>query len=302
MTHPDTQVVNCLVTGAGGLLGSEVVLAARARNWNVGGLGRAQLDVTRASALVDTILTAAPSVVVNCAAHTNAEKAEGEVDASFAVNALLPDILADASRQCGALFVHLSSTGCYGDWKDEPYTELDPLRPTTVHHRSKAAGEALVAQRGCRALVLRTGWLYGGSPAQPRNFAWQRLKEAAANPRMFSDPTQRGNPTNVSDVARQMLHLIEQNMTGTYNCVAQGAASRLDYVKSIVEASGLDCQVLLAPPGHFVRRAPVSPNETARNYFLGLKGADLMPDWSVALREYVTSLVPELKRLPAEKR
>jgi dTDP-4-dehydrorhamnose reductase len=288
--------LNCLVVGKGGLLGGEVVSAATARGWNVHAMSGRQFPVSQVSSMTAAIQSHRPDVIVNCAAHTNVEKAESEIEESFRANAMLPSILANASRQCGALFVHVSSTGCYGAWKSEPYTELDPLQPTTLHHQSKAAGEALVAQTGCRALILRAGWLYGGPASQPKNFVWQRLQEAAKAPQILSDPTQRGNPTCTFDVVRQMLLLIEMDITGTYNCVAHGAASRLDYVASIVEASGLNCRVVPAPSGHFARRAPVSPNETALNYYLGLLDADVMPDWNFALRRYVDALMPELRR------
>jgi len=218
------------------------------------------------------------------------ENAEADIDASYSANAVLPGILASACRKYNVLLVHFSSTGCYGNWKDEPYTEFDPVRPTTLHHKSKAAGEGIVRESGCRSLILRTGWLYGGSILHKRNFVWQRVLEAKEKSELLSDTSQRGNPTCVSDVAAQMLSLIEVGLAGTFNCVANGAATRFEYVSSIIRSSGLNCRVVAAPPGHFIRRAPVSPNEVAVNYSLNLLALNQMPDWNVALENYVHSL------------
>ncbi len=186
--------------------------------------------------------------------------------------------------------LQISSTGCYGDWKREPYIEEDPLHPTTVHHRSKAAGERAVLEAGCESLIVRTGWLYGGAINQPRNFVWRRLLEASASPDLLSDASQTGNPTLVDDVARQSLALLEAGVRGVFNCVARGSATRCDYVRRIVDLSGLRCSVV-ASATPFPRRAPVSSNEAARNWRAGLMGLDQMPHWAASLQGYVAALL-----------
>lgn len=276
-----------LITGAGGMLGSAVVDALSGHD--VRTAGRDQLDVRRADAVAALVADARPDAVINCAAHTDVEGAEGDPDAAFAANAVLPGLLGTAARRAGATLVHLSSTGCYGDWKTEPYSEEDPVRPTTVHHRSKVSGEQAVRDSGAEHLILRTGWLYGGPPAGAKNFVWKRLLEARGSDRMTSDASQRGVPTSAPDVACQIAALLEAPVRGTFNLVAQGAASRFEYVAEIVRLSGLPCAVEPGPA--FKRLAAVSPNETAINYRLGLLGLDRMADWREPLAAYVTSLM-----------
>jgi len=75
-----------------------------------------------------------------------------------------------------------------------------------------------------------------------------------------------------------------------FNCVGHHPATRLDYVRRIVESAGLHCQVRAAPPGFFKRVAPVSPNESAVNDRLASMGADMMEDWRDALARYMESL------------
>ncbi len=281
-----------MLLGASGLLGSAVLEATRAEAPVC--VGRARLDVREPQRLATIISDVRPDIIVNCAAHTNVDAAESDPASAFTVNAMLPSLVAQSARRVDAVLVHYSSTGCYGSQEASAHTEEDLLRPLTVHHRSKVAGEEAVRASGCRHLILRTGWLFGGGVSQPKNFVWKRLVEARKVGRMVSDGAQRGNPTYVGDVARQTLALLQAGVGGTFNCVSAECASRYDYVTEIVRAAELPCQVerSTAP---FNRLAPVAMNETAVNWRLGLIGMDQMPPWRASLETYIDAL----KRTPA---
>jgi dTDP-4-dehydrorhamnose reductase len=281
--------VKVLLTGAGGMLGSAFNSMLHASGHEVLPVGREALDVRDASAIDTLIRNSAPALVVNCAAHTDVEAAEREPDSCFSANAILPSIIAWACRRSNATLLHMSSTGCYGDWKREAYTEDDDLRPTTVHHRSKAAGENAVRESGCEHLILRTGWLFGGQKENPKNFVWRRIVDARSQDKMTSNATQYGNPTYAPDVARQAILLVDRGRRGTYNVTSKGAASRFDYVSRIVQAARLPC--IVEPGPAFARLAPVSPNEVGRNYRLSLLGLDQMPSWEDAVDRYVEALL-----------
>lgn len=275
-----------VLTGAGGILGAaftEVLPADRLVS-----LGRAELDPAAPDDATRKIVELAPRLLINCAADTDVEGAEAAPERAFAVNATLAGALARGAAEVGAVMLHMSSTGCYGDWKDTPYEENDPLRPTTVHHRSKAAGEEAVLRACPEALILRLGWLFGGRAGQRKNFVWARLVEARGAAEIGSNPNQIGSPTAASDVAQQALALTQAGVTGVANCVGGGApASRLAYVAAILSAGGLATQV---KPVTFARRAPVSPNEAAANALLHNLGY-AMPDWTASLGTFVRSLM-----------
>jgi len=277
-----------LVLGAGGLLGSAFVDALAGHE--VVTAGREALDIRAVSRVAGLVRHAAPEIVINCAAHTDVDGAEREPDAAISANALLPGLVATACRRIGATVVHVSSTGCYGGWKAGPFSEEDEPHPTTAHHRSKLSGEVAVREAGCEFLILRTGWLFGGRPGQPKNFVWNRLAEARSKARMVSDAFQWGNPTFVGHVAEQCLALLEFGLRGTFNCVSGPGTSRFDYVREIVAASGLPCRVE-ASTEPFKRLAPVSPNEMAVNLRLDLLGLNRFPPWTESLKRYVAALI-----------
>jgi dTDP-4-dehydrorhamnose reductase len=275
-----------LLLGAGGLLGS--AFGAALAGEQLVTAGRERLCGAGSADLAALIGAHAPRLVVNCAADVDAEGAENDDTVALAANSELPGHLARACAAEGIPLIQFSSTGCYGNWKTAPYREEDPLRPTTRHHRSKALGEDAVRAGGGEHLIVRLGWLYGGAPGRPRNFVWQRLVEARDTANMASDGVQRGCPTRVDDVAKQVLAAWRSGVRGTINAVAHGAATRADYVARIVAAAGLPCSVHAGPA--FSRRAPVSPNETAVNARLEAHGVDIMPSWQEGIDNYVAEL------------
>ena len=76
-----------LVTGAAGMLGTDLVTALERRGDPVTGLDRAGLDVTDADAVAAAVARCRPDVVVNCAAWTAVDDAEAAEEQALAVNA-----------------------------------------------------------------------------------------------------------------------------------------------------------------------------------------------------------------------
>jgi dTDP-4-dehydrorhamnose reductase len=276
-----------LVTGAGGLLGR--AFQQRLAGQIVIPLSRDRLSPDNPESLEKAIALAAPDIVINCAAHTDVEAAERDPAIDFQINARLPGLLGEICGKMGLFLVHFSSTGCYGNWKSEPYIEEDMLRPTTAHHLAKLAGEEAVRESGASHLVLRTGWLYGGLPGQPKNFVWNRLVEAMSEVELVTNGRQRGCPTFVGDLVKQTLVVLKSGRIGIFNATSQGSASRYEYIACITSAAHLPC--LVKPGSGFSRLAQVSDNEMSLNKRLQAEGLDVMPPWQPALTGYVETLI-----------
>jgi dTDP-4-dehydrorhamnose reductase len=259
-------------------------------------LSRSELDITNKKNVYSVIERLRPGIIIHAAAYTNVEACELEKESAFAINTNGTKLLVDALKKYSpdSLFIYLSSTGVYGLGKERAYQESDTPEPTTVHHRSKYEAEKEVIGNLKNFLIIRTGWLFGGSMAHSKNFAFKRYLEAKDKSSVYGDPTQFGNPTYVNDLAEQIKLLIEKNELGIFNCVGEGGCSRLDYVKAIIEEFELDCMVTAAPDGFFSRIAPVSFNESAENYNLIQKKINIMRPWRVALKDYIDKLKDEI--------
>jgi dTDP-4-dehydrorhamnose reductase len=279
--------MNILLTGASGLLGSAIMAQAQQLGMRCDPMPRPALGRDTMHQLQARF--SGYDVVIHAAANTDVEKCEVEPDGCYADNFLLTELIAQAAAKAGVRTAFVSSTGIYGDWQDAPYREYDAVHPTTHHHRSKYLGEqAVLAAHGAN-LVVRTGWLFGGPTAKPKNFVARRIEEAQRARAGFisSNREQRGVPCYSADVAQRIIELCQANAVGVYNCVNSGNASRLEYVQAIVELAGLQVEVRPSDAASFNRKAKVSRNEMAESWKSAALGWPALPLWRDSLARYL---------------
>lgn len=285
------------ITGATGLLGSAIVQKIDTyAGWSAFALDRKTLQNDPAPHLREMKEKHNLDCVIHCAANTNVDACEKEPHISLKDNFKFSRDIARACAAIGVKFVYISSTGVYGADSAAPYRENDPPCPTTVHHKHKLLAEHAAQETDAKALVIRTGWLFGGDVANPKNFVANRLREIfGCSGEMKSDVSQIGNPTFVDDLADHVLTLITLGESGVFNCVSPEPASRFEYVQQIVKASGRDVHLVPVNGRQFKRVAKTSPNESAYNQRLSSKGLDNMPPWKQRLAEYVPSILDRVK-------
>ena len=282
-----------LLTGAGGLLGAAVTAAAAARGDQCLPLARPRIGEGAGGNAVAALAAQLRGcgLLVHAAANTNVEQCETDPDSCYRDNFLLTELLARAAAQAGVPMLFVSSTGVYGAGGDTPYPEYAPAEPTTHHHRSKLLAEHSVLAAAADNLVVRTGWLFGGAPSNPKNFVARRIDEArkaaAEGRHLESNAEQRGVPSWSHDVATRMLELAAAGVGGVVNCVNSGNASRYDYVKAVVDLAGIAASVQPSSAAGFNRKARVSPNEMADNWKMRMLGWPDMPDWRGSLHAYL---------------
>lgn len=266
--------------------------AARQQRIDAVPIDRKMIPWASVERLAEYIRSLNADTLVHCAANTNVERCELDPNSAYRDNTFLTEMIASACRTLGVKLIYISSTGVYGDHKIDSYTEFDEVLPTTVHHKSKLLAEYATVAHCPGALIIRTGWLFGGSPNNPKNFVVNRIREArACEGELISNKDQYGVPTFVGDVATRVFELQQDGFCGTYNCVNTGKASRYEYVCEIVRAASLNVPV--APKGAeiFKRVAPVSNNETAVNSKMNMIGMPPMREWREALHSYVSELM-----------
>ena len=142
-------------------------------------------------------------------------------------------------------------------------------------------------------IILRTGWLFGGSLENKKNFINNRYKEALKNEIIYANDQQYGNPTCAYELAKQIEVLISNNIIGTFNAVNIGVVNRLEYIKRIYREFKLPNSVQPVK-GEFKRVAKVSDNESAENYYLEILGLNIMSHFEGPLSNYIKSIVKEI--------
>ena len=246
--------MDILVTGAAGMLGTDLVSALLEADHDVTGLSRSDLDITDAGAVAEAV--AGHDVVVNAAAWTAVDGAESHEAEAFAVNAVGPAGLARACTAAGTRLVHVSTDYVVGAAPHGTPVAADALMaPAGAYGRTKAAGEWAVRAEAPDAVVLRTAWLYGAhGGCFPKTMA--RLAREKDVLRVVDD--QHGQPTWTVDVADLLVRLLVADVpAGTYHATASGWTSWFEFATEVVRSAGRDPDMVEpTDSASFVRPAP----------------------------------------------
>lgn len=249
--------MNILVTGANGQLGNEMRIVSRDSGdryvfTDVVRDDRTEyLDITDPEAVRRMVAEREVDVIVNCAAYTNVEAAESNLELAEKLNAYAPAILAEAMRERGGLLVHISTDYVFGK---EPYNtpcrEDQKGTPTGVYGLTKLHGEERIIASGCDHVIIRTAWLYSEFG---KNFLKTMLALTASKPSISVVFDQAGTPTYALDLAKAISIILADyasegnkpySKTGIYHYSNEGVCSWYDFARTIAAKAGnTSCEV-----------------------------------------------------------
>ncbi|MFA0437773.1 dTDP-4-dehydrorhamnose reductase [Vibrio breoganii] len=195
-----------LVTGSKGQVGRCLVEQLQ-NNVELLAVDRYELDITNRDAVFRKIAEFKPDFVINAAAHTAVDKAEEQVDASYAVNRDGAKYLAEASKSVGGSILHISTDYVFSGNKLGDYVETDETGPLGIYGKSKLAGELAVASANCNHIILRTAWVfceYGN------NFVKTMLRLAKDRDQLDIVGDQIGGPTYARDIAKALILIMNE--------------------------------------------------------------------------------------------
>jgi dTDP-4-dehydrorhamnose reductase len=252
--------VRILVFGAGGQIGREVCRTPRPASLDLVPLDRSAGDITKPAAASAVIARERPDLIINLAAYTAVDRAEGEPEAAWAANCAGAAHIAAMCGENGTPLVHLSTDYVFDGRKDQPYHEEDAVNPLSVYGRSKEAGERAVRAAAPHHVILRTSWVYG---AYGTNFVKTMLRLGAERPVLRVVADQRGCPTAAADVAVALIGIARQielgnAERGTFHFAGAGVTSWHRFAEEIVSLA----QALGAwPRGSAPRVEPITTDQ-----------------------------------------
>jgi len=233
-------VKKLLITGCKGQVGHSLVKLAQASGWRILAVDRRELDITNEAAVRQAVDAFKPDVIINAAAHTSVDKAEIEVEASYAINRDGPCHLAKAATSCGAALLHISTDYVFAGDKHGLYLETDPIDPQGVYGASKLAGEQAVAAACPRHIILRTAWVFG---EHGNNFVKSMLRLGTQRDSLDVVADQLGGPTYAGDIAAALLTIAEQSLNGAelpwgvYHFAGEPHVSWFEFAQAIFTAA-----------------------------------------------------------------
>lgn len=290
-----------LVIGRIGQIGFELARGSWPAWATVDFVEREEVDLAQPDTVRRHVTDARPDFVVNAAAYTAVDQAESESDMAFAINRDGPAALADACRDIGAALVHFSTDYVFDGSKPGPYTEDDPINPLSVYGASKAAGDAAIAERLDRHVILRTSWVYS---AIGRNFVKTMLRLGAERDKLGIVADQHGCPSAAADNAQAVIDIVtaigegRPHEFGTFNCCGTGATTWHGFAGAIFDGArrrGLPAPQILEPiateayptPAARPRNSVLDCGKLARAYGI------VAPAWRASLGRCLDELVPQ---------
>ena len=233
------MTIRLLIAGSKGQVGHCLMQQAQALEWQVLGVDRDELDITKDVDVQKLVAAFAPDVIINAAAHTAVDKAEVEIDASYAINRDGPAYLAEAAHSFGAVMLHISTDYVFAGNKDGLYVETDPVDPQGVYGASKLAGEVAVAELCARHLILRTAWVFG---EHGNNFVKTMLRLGCQRDSLGVVADQFGGPTYAGDIAAALLAMAQRALQpdfmdwGIYHFAGEPHVSWHEFARTIFDA------------------------------------------------------------------
>ena len=280
-----------LVTGAGGQLGHDTVLACQAAGNEVHGFDRAGLDVTSRDAVLGAITAVRPDAVIHCAAWTAVDACESDLERAYTDNAVAVRWMAEACDRTGAHLVSISTDYVFDGTKIGPYTERDATAPTSAYGASKLAGEHEALALGTGATVVRTSWVCG---QHGNNMVKTIMRFAAERDALSFVDDQIGHPSLCADLAPMLRRLAVDRRSGIIHVTNQGAVSWFEFARAVVAAMGKSPEMV--SPISTAELQPARPakrpaNSVLDNAVLRMSGLDLLPDFRESLQMLVDRLL-----------
>lgn len=274
-----------LITGANGMLAKAVENEFREDEQILTDVE--ELDITNLEAVRSFVEKVKPDYIINCAAYTAVDKAETEEEIAYKINAIGPQNLAIASKENGAILVHISTDYVFGGNKPvtEDYSEEDEKVPQAVYGTTKLEGEKFIEKECDKYYIFRTAWLYGDG----KNFVRTMLNLAETHDQVKVVNDQHGSPTYAVDLA-SIIHqaLNKQIPFGVYNSTNLGYTTWYDFTKKIFEMKNVNCKVTPVTSEEFASPAKRPKNSQMSKDKL-LKNGIQIPTYEDALARYLRS-------------
>mgnify|MGYP001033282996 CR=1 FL=1 len=281
-----------IVTGCNGQLGRAIGQQyAGSTEYELINTDVGELDITRVEPVLALAREVKPYAIINCAAYTNVDKCEVDVDLAYKINAIGARNLAIAASDTGAKLMHISTDYVFPGTSPDPLTEFDSPDPISMYGKTKYAGERFVEQFADKYFMIRTAWLYGDG----HNFARTMLKLSEKMDTIGVVKDQYGSPTSALELAKAVKYLLPTENYGLFHGTCEGDTNWAEFAKTVLCLAGKKTEIEPITSEEYKRRFPESASRPAysilENYMLKLTTDFTFATWQDAIEVYMRELM-----------
>ena len=266
-----------LVTGANGMLGQDLCPILEDEGYEVIETDINSLDITDSKNIETVFSNVNPNIVIHCAAYTNVDKAEENLDLARLINSKGTENIARACKKFNATMIYISTDYVFDGKNDKPYLPTDETAPLNNYGITKLEGENAVREILSNYYICRTSWLYG---IHGKNFVETMLSLTGKTEIRVVDD-QIGCPTWTVELSNGIIKLLTNNAEfGTYHICGSGQTSWYGFAKEIFTQAGLEVKLNPCSTKEFVRSAN-------RPSYSVMENNKICRNWKVALKDYL---------------
>ena len=201
------------------------------------------LDLLRLETINSFLNNINPTVIINCAAYTNVDKAETEPKLVNTINYMAVDIISKWTSENNKKLIHLSTDYVFDGQSNIPFSENSKTKPINEYGSSKLKGEIASLKNDPTSIIIRTSWLYSSFG---NNFVITMIELMKKNKSIRVVNDQIGSPTYAYDLAKVIVKIIMYYKTesGLFHYSNQGEISWFEFARSIREFYKLDCKII----------------------------------------------------------
>ncbi len=264
-----------LVTGANGMLGQDLCPILEDVGAFVIETDVDTLDITKGDAVEQALTDIHPDMVIHCAAYTNVDKAEEELETAKLINVTGTENIAKICGKLDIPLVYISTDYVFDGTKTEPYAPDDTTNPLNNYGLTKLQGEEAVKKYCEKYYIARTSWLYGH---YGKNFVETMISLAGKDELKVVDD-QIGCPTWTVELANGILKLLSKPY-GTYHVCGSGSTSWYGFAQEIFKQTGLNVNLKPCTTEEF-------PRPAKRPQYSVMANENICRNWQVALHDYL---------------
>ncbi len=222
-----------LVTGSQGQLGSELRYMSETyedfkwiftdiEDFDLRELKQIELNLKRIN----------PDIIINCAAYTNVDKAESELELAKLINCSAVDLLSKWTYKNNSKLIHISTDYVFDGNSSTPLDEDAKTSPINIYGKTKLQGEKICLINDDNCVIIRTSWVYSSFG---KNFVKTMCKLMNEKKSLHIINDQIGSPTYAKDLAEAIITIINYKywIPGLYHYSNEGEVSWFDFAKSI---------------------------------------------------------------------
>lgn len=283
---------NILITGASGQVGLEIQqLSEQYPTYKFYFTNKDTLNVINTADIKCFCIKNNIHSIINCAAYTEVEQAENDIQLCNAINNIGTQNLSTVALELNIQLIHLSTDYVFDGTKQTPYTENDATNPLNIYGKTKCMGDRAMKQINPKnSIIIRTSWVYSTFGS---NFVKTMLKLADIKEELPIVSDQIGNPTNAANLAKTILDIlpnIKNKDVEIYHYSNEGDCSWYEFACEIFHQTQKKCKVTPIASSQY-------PYKAKRPLYTSLNKSKIKNTFGIEIPDWKTSLQDCLKKL-----